>query len=86
MLIELLFHSINSEMNTRVKWIHANKPSLHFTKSHFIVFQTRGREINVKMGVYIDQTKLKRVESAEFLAIMLDGKLNWLNHVIFVKN
>ena len=81
-----LFHSINSELETLVKWIHANKLSLNIAKTHYIVFRTRGREININMNVYIDHIKLKRVESTKFLGIMLDGKLNWLNHIIFVKN
>lgn len=46
-----LFHHINSEMNTLVKWIHANKLSLNIAETHYAVFRTRGREININVNV-----------------------------------
>ena len=81
-----LFQSINSEMKILVKWIHANKLSLNISKTHYVVFRARDKKISTNTNVFIGQIKLKKIESTKFLGVILDEKLNWLNHIMYVKN
>lgn len=79
-----LFQNFNSEMKTLVKWIHANDLSLNISKTHYMLFRARGKKISINMNVFIGQTKLKKVEFTKFLGVILDAKLNWLDHIMYV--
>ena len=37
------------------------------------------------LGIYIDNVKISQVESTKCLGAVIDSKLNWCEHVLYVK-
>ena len=68
-------------------WIHANKLSLNISKTHYMIFRTRGKvDKTNSLNVYVDQVKLKNVETTSFLGVINDNRLSWSQHVNYIKN
>ena len=37
-------------------------------------------------SILIDNTKLTKVDYAKYLGVIIDHKLNWIEHIAYVKN
>lgn len=76
---QVLLQTVNIELSNIITWIHANKLSLNFQKTNYMLFSNSVKILpgNVLFGgVAID-----RVNSTKFLGLYIDDKLNWKIHV-----
>ena len=84
-LAELESH-INNELIKVSKWFDANQLTLHPNKTRYILFNSKGKELNLTLK----GTKLKQIaESADekcfkFLGLQIDEKLSWKHHCDFL--
>ena len=67
--------------------ISANKLSLNTKKkSFFMIFHRSRIKSNVINKVIIDNHELTQVNSAKYLGVIIDHKLNWIERILYVKS
>ena len=59
---------------------NANRISLNIDKTNFMIFRPRGKN-EVCRAIHICGAKIQEVDSAKCLGIMIDNKLNWMEHI-----
>ena len=51
-----------------------------------MIFKTRDKvDKTNSLNVYIDQVKLKHVETTTFLGVIIDNRLSWSQHINYIK-
>ena len=71
---------INAEVEKVNTWLKLNKKSINVQKTKFMVFHRKQKK-SVRSIVAIDNTVVKRVQSFNFLGIMLNEALSWKIHI-----
>ena len=71
---------INNELSIVMKWLNANRLSLNIDKTNFMIFRPKGKN-EISPSININGSIIKEVASAKFLGIIIDNKLNWLEHI-----
>ena len=71
---------INNGLGNVMKWLNANRSSLNIDKINFMIFRPKGKN-EICPSIYINGSIIKEVDSAKFLGIIIDNKLNWLEHI-----
>ena len=77
----------NVELKALCTWFKSNKLSLNTQKKNFMFFY-RARLKNsddINMDVIMDNRVLTKVNSFKYLDIIVDRKLNWIDHIAYVK-
>ena len=74
---------INGELEKVNTWLKLNKLSLNAQKTKLMVFHRKQKHVD-EINVQINGTKIERVESFNFLGIMLDENLTWKSHIEMV--
>ena len=81
-----LIDRLNTELISLNNWFKANKLSLNKKKSFFMIFHRSRIKPNVINRVVIDNHQLTQVNSAKYLGVIIDHKLNWIEHISYVKS
>ena len=81
-----LINKTKVELTKLQSWFQANKLTLNIEKSTYVIFHAKRKKIDnfaneIKFGDLI----LKRENSAKYIGIILDEKLNWNEHVQYIK-
>ena len=71
---------INNELNCIIKWLNANRLSLNIDKTNFVIFRPKGKNEECPT-IHINGTSILEVGYAKFLGVIIDNKLNWLEHI-----
>ena len=71
---------INGELEKVNTWLKLNKLSLNAQKTKLMVFHRKQKHVD-EINVQYNGTKIERVESFNFLGIMLDENLTWKSHI-----
>ena len=79
--IQILAHTINSEMLELSDWFKANKLSLIVKKSNYVIFKPRQRREEFDLNIEINGHKMTRVKEVTFLGVILDENLSWKPHI-----
>ena len=66
-------------------WLKANKLSLNAKKNYYLVFHRARININIKPDVIMDGSLLNRENQVIYFGIIIDHKLNWVQHITYVK-
>ena len=75
-------HAINSELSLITDWLCLNKLSLNAKKTKMMIFHHRQRNIsNIKLELFINNTKIDQVKEFDFLGITLDECMTWNSHI-----
>ena len=80
----LLPEILNSEMLKSTQWCRANKLSINFKKSNFMVFRPHQRRQTLDMSIQIDNNVIERVKETVFLGVILDEHLSWKPHILSI--
>ena len=70
---------INNELNDIIKWLNANRLSLNIDKTNFMIFRPKGKNERCPT-IHINGSSILEVGNAKFLGVIIDNKLNWLEH------
>ena len=81
-----LIKLINSELNLLSTWFKSNKLSLNTGKTFYMVFHRARLKPKNNNDIIMDGNILTKVNSAKYLGIIIDHKLNWIDHIAYVKN
>ena len=74
---------INTELKKVNTWLKLNKLSLNAQKTKLMFFHRKQKQVD-EINVQINGTQIERVESFNFLGIMLDENLTWKSHIEMV--
>ena len=81
----LLSGILNSEMLKLTQWCRANKLSINFKKSNFMVLRPLQRRQTLYISIQIDNNAIERVKETVFLGVILDEHLSWKPHILIKK-
>ena len=76
---------INAELEKVNTWLKLNKLSLNAQKTKLMLFHRKQKHVN-DVNVKIDNTMIERVQTFNFLDIMLNETLSWKSHIAMVSN
>ena len=76
---------LNKELEKCDICIKANKPTLNLKKTHLMIFH-RSRIKSEGLQITIRNKNIKETNSIKFLGIIVDNKLKWHEHIIYIKN
>ena len=71
--------TLNREVGKLFVWFSVNKLSLFFSKTNDILF--RNRSADTDLNICINTINVTRVQSSQFLGIIIDDNLNWKPHI-----
>ena len=75
---------VRVELEKITKWLQINKLSLNTQKTKLMVFHRKQKHIK-ELNIFINGTKIDRVESFNYLGLTIDETLSWAHHVDIVK-
>ena len=78
-----LIQQINGDFEKILLWLRANNLSLNIKKTHCMNFSNRTFTYN--NDIKIDNEIVENVESTKFLGVILDNKLCWKKHILYVR-
>ena len=78
--LQELSATVNNELSNIMQWLNANRLSLNIEKTNFTIFRPRGKN-EVCPTIHICGAEIQEVDDAKFLGIMVDNKLNWMEHI-----
>jgi uncharacterized protein YlbG (UPF0298 family) len=84
--IENTIQCLNDELSKIVVWLNANKLSLNVSKTHYMVFRSKNRKIEINKDLKINDTLIDLVTSTKFIGVILDSTLKWEQHIQVVKS
>ena len=84
--LDKLIRELNAELVLVTEWLKANKLTLNTEKTYYMVFN-RGRRKSLKnIKLQMDDKIIKESPHIKYLGVILDNKLNWIEHIGYVKN
>ena len=83
-----LIKQLNAELDYLCTWFKSNKLSLNTQKTFYMIFhRARLKSIDgMDDNVIMDNNALTKVNSIKYLGVIVDYKLNWIDHITYVKN
>ena len=77
---------LNNELLKVSDWLMANKLTISLEKSHYMIFHRSRLKDCDKKDVIIQDRIISHVTSTKFLGVIIDDKLKWNLHIIYMKN
>ena len=77
---------LNNELLKVSDWLMANKLTINLEKSHYMIFHRSRLKDCDKKDVIIQDRIISHVTSTKFLGVIIDDKLQWNLHIIYMKN
>ena len=75
---------VNNELTKIIIWPKVNKLSLNLTKTNFMIFHPRQKQVNVNVPLTLENTVIKQVMETKCLGVLVDQHLSWKPHIDFV--
>ena len=76
---------MNTELISLNNWFKANKLSINTKKSFFMIFHRSRIKTNSIGTILLDSAKLIKVDYVKYLGVIIDHKLNWIEHYCVCK-
>ena len=80
-----LQQDITKELENITLWLKGNKLSLNVQKTKLMVFHRKQKQIK-ELNIVINGITIERVESFNFLGLIIDEGLSWKKHTDVVRN
>ena len=77
----ILEKTVNDELLKLTGWCLANKLSINYSKSKFMIFKPRQKNLDFDVRFEINNCPIERVKETIFLGVVLDEHLNWKAHI-----
>ena len=72
---------VNIELKNLTKWLNANKLCLNVSKTELIIFKPSKKVIDFDLKFQLNGKQLYPTNSAKYLGVKIDNKLNWNEHI-----
>lgn len=83
--IDELTKIMNEELSKIDDWFKANKLSLNYSKTKFIVFTKRRKPIGKQIKIMINNQEIERVKFTNFLGVIIDEHIDWREHIRMIE-
>ena len=77
---------MNTELISLNNWFKANKLSLNTKNYFFLIFHRSKIKSNSIGNIIVDSSKLIKVDYVKYLVVIINHKLNWIEHIAYVKS
>ena len=77
---------MNSTLEVVGDWLSSNQLSLNATKSVYMAFSTRKKNIPNNINIQIHGIKLNSVDNYKYLGVIFDSLMKWENHILNITN
>ena len=87
--LNTLTQLLNTALIDLCAWFKANRLSLNTTKTFYMIFhRTRIKHMSgvANSIVKMNNTILVKTSSLKYLGVIVDHKLNWIEHISYVRN
>ena len=86
--LNALIQLLNTALIDLCTWFKANRLSLNTTKIFYMIFhRARIKHMSgVADSIVMDNTILAKTSSLKYLGVIVDHKLNWIEHISYVRN
>lgn len=84
--IKYLYRVANQDLEALTEWFRSNKLSLNVGKTHYVLFTHNYIQIPENQNITIGNEIIERKETVKFLGMYIDSKLEWHDHIKYVKN
>ena len=86
--LNTLIQLLNTALIDLYTWFKANRLSLNTTKTFYMIFhRTRIKHMSgAANSIVMDNTILVKTSSLKYLGVIVDHKLNWIEHINYVRN
>ena len=86
--IQEMAHNINKELKYVTDWLNVNKLSLNASKTKFMIFHFRQKDIpeNEVPKIKIHDMDIVRTSEFNFLGLIINDKMNWKTHTKHIAN
>ncbi|XP_065662693.1 uncharacterized protein LOC136085325 [Hydra vulgaris] len=87
--IKKLYADMNIELCKVNNWFKANKLSLNAEKTKYILFHKKTQEENLPLklpNLSLNDKLVNKQSNIKFLGIIVDEKLSWLPHIIYIQS
>ena len=82
--LEQLLDTVGIEMKKLQSWFDTNKLTLNLSKTKYIIFGNR--PTNTDKNLTINNIEIERVNEIKFLGVIIDNKLSWKPHIMYIKS
>ena len=84
--INSMINTMNQELIKINDWMIANRLSLNVAKTQYMIICGPKKFPITDSDVYINQHKITMVNTVKFLGIIIDSKLSWSSHILYIKS
>ena len=81
---------MNKELSKVKNWCDANKLSINFKKTNFMIIKSAQKKLNTEPKIVIPNDgayyTLEKKDHVKYLGVILDDKINWKYHVSFISS
>ncbi len=84
--IHNLIRILNCELKLLSTWLKANKLSLNAEKTYYLIFHRARLKADGQPNLYMNGCPLNKTSHLKYLGVIVDHKLNWIQHITYVKN
>ena len=77
---------LNKELENISIWLEANKLTININKTHYMMFHRTRVKHNTNFKIHISNNVIDRSMNTKFLGVIIDSKLNWAAHILYIKN
>ena len=77
------YQRVNEDLNSIYNWLDANKLSINFTKTKYVLFRTlHSKPPPSNLSLSVHGKKIERVSEINFLGITYNENLTWKKHML----
>ena len=76
---------VNKELELINIWLIANKLTVNIKKTHYMMFHRTRIKYNIR-DITINGKNVAYTKNTKFLGVIIDNKLTWSDHIIYIKN
>ena len=84
--LQKLVREMNTELELISEWLKANKLTLNIDKTYYMASHRGRRKFKNSIELVINDMKIRETKSIKYLGVIIDSKLNWIDHITYVKN
>ena len=82
----LFVNNVNLDLDSLTERFRSNKLSLNVGKTNYVVFKNNPRPIESNLIIKVGNIPIEHKNVVKFLGVYIDAKLEWHDHIKYIKN